>query len=143
MKTRTSIPNFIVAMAVLVNLSTSSLFAEGIASMTTVTTKNLKTLAHHSLEVRCKSQKNRTGVSLFIKADEKHPLENFSVTIYGDDHKTILGKFDLQVTSRPITFHVADSFLDNIRIRYHLGENGLTHHVYTIEPGEVRKLSGL
>lgn len=119
--------------------------AEGVASMTSVTTENQGHLDFHTLAVKVKSEHGKTSIALHIKADEKHPFTRCSVTIFGADGKEILVQFDPDLQgnpANPVYFHVADHLVANVAIMYHLAaENRLQSHVFRIALGEISKLS--
>ena len=130
------------AVALICPVFVPDVIAEGVASMTEVTAENRDALLHHTLKVSLKSQRGRTGVSLFIKPEEETPLTSCSVTIYSGTDKKVLGRFDISVHSRPLFFEVADELVDNVKIRYSLHANEGQSHIYTINAGELRKLAG-
>lgn len=127
--------------------------AEGIASMTDVTSTNGKTLDHHSLEVHCRTQHGRTTVDLQIRPDEKSPLSTCDVVIYAEDGKRELVRFTPAIgnalteggASRGsrVLFYVSEKMIDQIEIRYHLRANENQTHLFAIKAGELRGLSKL
>jgi len=128
-------------------------FAEGVASMTTVTAANGKSLAHHGLAVSCRSQYGNTSVHLIIRPQIENPLINCQVIIYDKGGKNILVQFDPEIRQAPplkglpngsrIIFKVADEMVDRIQIRYVLHATDYQCHVFTIERGELRRLAAL
>jgi len=134
-------------------LTSSTTFAEGVASMTNVTAANCKNLPHHGLAVICKSQRGKTFVDLVVRSNPKHPFGNCSVTIHDKDGRKVLVQVDPVIRKasrlaglpegRRVYFHVADELVDRTEIRYHLHANEFQSHVFTIKMGELRKLAAL
>lgn len=122
-------------------ISSPILCAEGIASMTSITSSNLNKLDFHTLRVETKSQNGETSIALFIKTDEKHPLTSCSVTIHAADGKTALAQFDPKLGGERIYFFVADELVKNVAIMYHLRATEVTKHVFKVNAGEVGKLA--
>jgi hypothetical protein len=130
---------------------TPEAMAEGVASMTEVTAANGKTLAHHSLEVKCSSQHGKSFVELMVRPDGNTPFSACDVTIYNEDGKKIMAQFDPKIDKAPgkaglpdgsrVFFHVADELIDHVQLRYHLRANETQSHVFTIKPGGLRGLS--
>lgn len=128
-------------------------FAEGFASITTVTAANGKNLDHHRLAVSCKSQNGKAFVHLVFRPNDNTPFTNCSVTIYDDKGKNILVEFNPLIdeattekglpAGRSIRFHVADELVDRIEIRYYLHANDYQSHAFTIGRGELKKLAKL
>jgi hypothetical protein len=138
--------------SVLVLIAPAS-FAEGVASMTTVTAANGKSLAHHGLAVICKSQHGKTFVDLVFRPQKETPFVACSITIYDKAGEKILVQVDPEIRRAAklegapdgsrVFFHVADEFVDHVEIRYHLDSNDTQTHVFTIKRGELRKLAEL
>jgi hypothetical protein len=128
-------------LTLLWTITSSIVWAEGVASMTSITTENRGKLDFHTLRVETKSQHGRTSIALFIKTEEKHPLTHCSVTIHAADGKAILAQFDPDLRSPRVYFYVADELVKNVSIMYHLDATGLTSHVFQIKAGEVGKLA--
>lgn len=134
-------------------LTIPTVIAEGIASMTTVTASNGKDLQHHGLAVICKSQNGKTFVDLIFRANPKTPFSGCSVTVYDLKGEKILLQIDPEVRGalrlkglpdgKRIFFHVADEFVDRIKIRYHLSASTMQSHVFTIPPGGLKELAKL
>lgn len=140
----------LVALMLLATLTPAAM-AEGVASMTDVTAANCKTLAHHGLEVKRRSQHGKSSVELMVRPDEKTPFIALDVTIHNEDGKKIMAQFDPKIDKAPgkaglpdgsrVFFHVADELIDRIQIRYHLRANENQTHVFTIKPGDLQGLS--
>jgi hypothetical protein len=126
-------------------------FAEGIASMTTVSAANGKALAHHGLAVTCRSQHGKTFVDLIIRPQKETPFRACSITIYDKNGEKILVQIDPEIhratklkgspDGSRVFFHVADELVDCVEIRYHLRAGEIQSHVFTIDKGELRKLA--
>ncbi|MES2920578.1 MAG: hypothetical protein V4819_03475 [Verrucomicrobiota bacterium] len=71
-------------------ITAPEIFAEGVASMTTVTATNGKSLAHHGLAVICKSQHGRSSVDLVFRPQKDCPFVACSVTIHDQKGQKIL-----------------------------------------------------
>lgn len=130
-----------ILLALLWASTTLILSAEGVASMTTVSSSNRSQLDFHTLRVETKSQSGRTSIALFIKTDEKHPLTHCGLTIHAADGKAILAQFEPRLGSERIYFYVADELVKNVAILYHLPAAEVTSHVFRINAGEIGKLA--
>lgn len=127
--------------------------AEGIASMTNVTAENGKSLEHHGLAVICKSQEGKTFVDLIFRAEKETPFTSCSITVYDQSGKKILLQIDPEIQragkikglpeGKRIYFHIADEFLDQVEIMYHLHANKFQSHVFRIQQGQLSKLAKL
>ena len=134
-------------------ISAPAVFAEGVASMTTVTSANGKSLPYHGLAVSCKSQYGRTSVHLIIRPQIKNPLIGCHVIIYDEGGKKIQVQFDPEIRRAPplkglpdgsrIIFEVADEFVDRVQVSYLLHATDLQEHVFRIERGDLREVSAL
>jgi hypothetical protein len=139
-------------LSVLVLIAPAS-FAEGVASMTTVTAANGKSLAHHGLAVICKSQHGKTFVDLVFRPQKETPFVACSITIYDRAGEKILVQVDPEIHRAPklkgapdgsrVFFHVADELVDGVEIMYHLRANEIQSHVFTIKRGELQKVADL
>ena len=128
-------------------------YAEGVASMTTVTAANGKLLAHHGLAVICKSQHGKTFVDLVFRPQKETPFVACSITIYDNAGEKILVQVDPEIRRAAklegtpdgsrVFFHVADKFVDHVEIMYHLHANETQSHVFKIKSGELRRLAEL
>ena len=59
-----------------------AIFAEGIASTTTVTATNGKSLPHHGLAVICNSQNGKTFVDLVFRPQKNREVEIAITAVY-------------------------------------------------------------
>lgn len=134
-------------------MTTPASLAEGVASMTSVTAANGKSLPHHGLAVICKSQHGKTFVDLVFRPRKETPFVACSLTIHDKTGEKILLQVDPEIhrASRlegapegsRVFFHVADGLVDGVEIRYQLRANENQRHVFTIERGELQKVADL